>query len=377
MRLSERELLLTNARIVLETETVLGTLRISDGIIADIDQSSTQLPSAIDFEGDYLLPGLIDVHTDHLEKHAMPRSGMFWDPVNAAMTHDLILCAGGTTTVFDSLMVGSLGNSHRRELLPFMIGGLRKAREQGLLRIEHFLHLRCDAREADMLDLFTPYLGDPLLRFVTIMDNSPSRDAERYERASRRKGVAEEKIQRELAEASSRKERNQENRRRLVQICRDYSLPLASHDDTLAEHIAEAAGFGLTISEFPISQEAALAAHEASMTIIAGSPNIVAGRSHIGNVSVGELVSRGIVDIICSDYIPASLLHAIWLVTRDPIGLTLPQAVAMATTRPADIFGLTDRGEIARGRRADLIRVREQENSPVVRNVWVQGRRAL
>jgi alpha-D-ribose 1-methylphosphonate 5-triphosphate diphosphatase len=123
--------------------------------------------------------------------------------------------------------------------------------------------------------------------------------------------------------------------------------------------------------------EAGQAAHDAGMAVIVGAPNIVAGRSHIDNVSGSDLAAKGLVDVVCSDYIPASLLHALWALTRSPVGLDLPRAIAMGSKRPAELFGFTDRGEIAIGQRADLIRVRDRAGVPVVGGTWVLGRAVL
>lgn len=371
------DLILTNARIVTGDETFQGSVCVRDGVIAGIEQGGTSLPTALDLDGDYLLPGLIDVHTDHLEKQALPRAGMVWNALNAIMTHDVIVCAAGITTVFDSLVVGAVGNPERRALLSHMIGGIEDARRQRLLRADHLLHLRCDAREDGLFDLLSPHLDRPELRFVTIMDDGPARDPDRFRRLERRKKVADDDIESQIAAAATTRDHSADNRRRLVEVCRQRKMALASHDDTKVAHIEEAAAFGLTIAEFPISMEAAQAARAAGMTIIAGSPNIVAGRSHIGNVSGRDLAAEDLIDVICSDYIPASLLHALWTLKTEPFGLRLPQAVALGSSRPAGLFGFTDRGEIALGRRADLIRVREHDGAPVVRNVWVEGRHAL
>ncbi len=371
------DLVLTNARIVSGGETFLGTLRLHDGVIADVAQGRTHISSALDLDGDYLLPGLVDVHTDHLEKQALPRAGMFWNALNAAATHDVIVCAAGITTVFDSLVVGAVGNPERRALLSHMVQGLDEARGLGLMRVDHLLHLRCDAREEGLFDLMAPHLDHPQLRFVTVMDDSPARDMDRYWRLERHRKISDEEIERRVVAAAEAPDHATVNRRRLVDVCRERALPLASHDDTQAAHIAEAAAFGLTIAEFPISMEAARAARAAGMDIIIGSPNMVAGRSHIGNVSARDLAAERLIDVVCSDYIPASLLHALWLLQSDPFGFSLPRAIALGSRRPAELFGLGDRGEIAPDRRADLIRVREYKGAPVVRNVWVEGRPVL
>ncbi|MET4331863.1 alpha-D-ribose 1-methylphosphonate 5-triphosphate diphosphatase [Bradyrhizobium sp. i1.15.2] len=371
-----REVVLTNAKIVTRSTCFKGTVQIVDGAIADISTANTTAWGALDFEGDHLLPGLIDVHTDHLEKQILPRAGMTWDPLGAAIAHDVQVCAAGTTTVFDSVIVGAVGNPERRRLLPLMLKGLGKARRHGLLRADHALHLRCDAREHDLIELFLEYADQPELRFVTIMDDGPRRDPERFRHLERRKNTPAAEIEAAIAAVATTEDCTEENRRRLVAHCRARGVPFASHDDTTLAHITEAVGYGLVISEFPITLEAAKAARTAGMTIIVGGPNLVAGRSHIGNVSVRELAQDGLIDIICSDYIPASILRGIWYLASQSGGLTLPEAVALGSQRPAETFGLLDRGEIAVGKRADLIRVADRAG-PVVRGVWTAGRQAL
>ena len=365
-----------NARIVLREEIVQGSVVVRDGLIAEIDQGSGT--ADIDFAGDYLLPGLVDVHTDHLEKQAMPRAGVFWDAVNAARTHDRIVCLGGTTTVFDSLVVGAVGNPDRLALLPHMLDGIASARAAGLLQADHLLHLRCDLREADLLAQSAPHLDDQTLRFVTAMDDGPNRDPDRYRRNRLQKGAKPDSVEAEIAAAAAKgSEIETANRSRLVALCRDLGVPLASHDDTRQWHIDEAVDFGMTMSEFPITMESGRAAKAAGLSVIVGSPNVVLGRSHGTNVSVRDLVAEGLVDVLCSDYVPASMLHAVWQLTQAPLDVSLPRATSMASARPAELFGLSDRGEIAIGKRADIIRVGEHQRKPVVHAVWVNGTRVV
>ncbi|PSH60872.1 alpha-D-ribose 1-methylphosphonate 5-triphosphate diphosphatase [Phyllobacterium sophorae] len=371
------ETIITNARIVTGNDEFVGTARIEDGIIADLDSKNSNLGNTIDFEREYLLPGLVDVHTDHLERQIMPRVGVFWNAVNAAVTHDAVLASAGTTTVFDSLIVGAVGNPDRRKLLPLMLSGLYDARQAGLLKVEHLLHLRCDAREDDLIDLIAPYIDDPQLRFVTIMDDSARRDPDRFRRLERSRGKPHTEIEAAIAAVPTTTDCTVENRRRLVDLCKCSNVPPASHDDTTAEHIAEGEAFGLRISEFPITLESARAARAAKMKTIIGAPNIVAGRSHIGNVSGMLLAEEDLIDVISSDYIPTSLLHAVWRLGFGPKGPGLVDAVAMASKQPAELFGLFDRGELSVGRRADMLRVAEVKGSPVVRSVWVAGGKIL
>ncbi|UCI31739.1 alpha-D-ribose 1-methylphosphonate 5-triphosphate diphosphatase [Mesorhizobium sp. B4-1-4] len=370
------ETILANARIVTGSECFCGTVRIRNGVIADISHGTSAAAEAVDMNGDFLIPGIVDVHTDHLEKHVLPRAGMMWDPTSAAIAYDVQIIAAGTTTVFDSLTVGAGASTERQRLLPVMLKGIQQARAHQALKADHFLHLRCDAEDPSLLDIVPQYLDRSDLRFVTIMDDGPHRNLERFRRIQVYKGRSAAEIENMIAANKASFARNQFNRTRLLELCRERRIACASHDDTTAAHIEEAVAAGSNIAEFPISMEAARAARAAGMTAIVGAPNIVAGRSHIGNVSVRELADLRLFDIICSDYIPASLLRAIWYLPTMPNGPSLPEAVAMGTLNPARTFGFPDRGEIAIGKRADLVRVADIEG-PIVRSVWLRGRRML
>ncbi|MDQ0471036.1 alpha-D-ribose 1-methylphosphonate 5-triphosphate diphosphatase [Labrys wisconsinensis] len=368
----------TNARIVTASEVIEGRLCVEGTRIAAIERGGSALPSAIDCHGDFLLPGFVDVHTDHLEKHAMPRAGVFWPPVSAVLAHDAIIAAAGITTVFNSLCLGAMGKPHRKILLPGMVEGVRTARAAGLLRVDHLLHLRCDLGDPDLEAGLAAHIDDPTLRFLTILDDSAERNGpDRYRKLLRDRGpIGDEDLERRLqASLANDPPLCAQRRRWLVERARDRGVTIASHDDLRSAHIDEAVELGMTISEFPITQEAASAAHAAGLTIIAGAPNIVNGGSHFGNVSVADLAMRDMVAILCSDYVPASLVHAVFMLADRPGGPSLPRAVAMISAAPARIFGLEDRGVLAPGFRADMVRLARIDAVPVVKGVWREGRR--
>jgi len=162
----------------------------------------------------------------------------------------------------------------------------------------------------------------------------------------------------------------------LVDICHYFSLPLASHDDTTVEHVRENAAYGVSLSEFPTTLEAAQEARRHGLSIIMGAPNIVRGGSHSGNVSALELARQGLLDILSSDYMPASLLHAAFLLP-ELTGDTLTKALETVTLNPARAVGLHDRGALEAGKRADAVQVRLADGIPMVRAVWRAGQRVL
>lgn len=170
------------------------------------------------------------------------------------------------------------------------------------------------------------------------------------------------------------KKYSQAYRGEILGICRQRGLPVASHDDTTPEHVEEAAAAGIVISEFPTTLRAARAAREAGLVILMGAPNMVLGGSHSGNVSALELARVGLLDVLSSDYVPNSLLHGAFLLHQQ-LEWSLPEALAVVSANPARVARLDDRGEIEEGKRADLIRVKDYERTPIIRGIWRAGQR--
>lgn len=366
-----------NARIVTPEAVVTGALTVEGGRITAVDAGARGGAASIDLDGDYLLPGFVDVHTDNLEKHIVARPGVFWDPVSAVLAHDALTIAAGITTVFDSLVVGAMGKQDRLTALPMMIEGLDKARRRGLLRADHRLHLRCEVPRADIIEVLAPFLDDPQLVFGTLMEDSAPRDRDRFRFVMGTRGIEDETRLAVLEDESNADGADNlgARRRALVQAFASRGIACASHDDTRAWHVEEALDLGMTISEFPVTPEAMDAALAAGMTVIAGAPNVVFGRSHKGFLSMRERVASGAVRILCSDYIPSSLLRAVFLLVEG--GMPLETATALVSAWPAQTFGLDDRGALAPGRRADLLHVGLIDGEPVLRGVWAEGRRVF
>ena len=374
--------ILTNARLVLGDEIIDGTVVLNDRTIAEFQPGRSNAPGAIDLEGDVLMPGIVDVHTDNLERQVQPRSNARWPSRSAMLTHDAQCAVSGVTTVLDALCLGDLGfDKDRIQTFHDGVRDLDALHGTGLLKSEHFLHLRCEMPASDVMDLLDPVADHPLVRMVSLMDHSPGvgqyADMERYRAMRRREGLTDARIEQRIEELQTQRARYRDlNRERLLARMAGSGVTLASHDDRTEEEIEENHRDGIRISEFPVSMLAAKAARARGMQVIAGAPNIVRGGSHSGNVSAALMVREGAVDGLASDYVPASLLEAAFACVAEA-GITLPQGVAMVTAHPADMAGLPDRGRIAAGQRADLVRVREHEGVPVVRMVWRAGERVI
>lgn len=376
------ERIIRNACIVTAHETFRGVAVLDGETIRAIDTGSTSSPAAEDWEGDWLLPGLVEVHTDNLEKHLVPRPGVIWNATSATVTHDAQCAASGITTVLDSIVIGDMDNGGTRsQTYQVSIDALHACRRENLMRVDHLLHLRCEVSASDIVENFEKYADDPLVELVSLMDHTPGqrqwRDLSKYRRYTERNGsLRDEEYDRLVRERTEQQALYAgPHRAEVVKGCHARNIPLASHDDTEIEHVHLAIGEKVAVSEFPTTVRAAEAARAAGMAIVMGGPNLVKGGSHSGNVSAAELARRDLLDILSSDYVPSSLVQSVFLL-RD-LGWDLARAVATASRNPARALGLQDRGEIAPGQRADVIRVREVGRMPVVRGAWSRGERAF
>lgn len=375
--------IIKNAKIVTSTEEFTGCMVIENGLIKSIVRGNTSAPSAEDWNGDWLLPGLVELHTDNLEKHLVPRPGVIWNAHSATVMHDAMCAAAGITTVLDSVVIGDLDKGGARSLTQHVaIQALHECRDEGLLRVEHLLHLRCEVSAPDIVEVFERYADDSLVELVSVMDHTPGqrqwRDLSKYRRYAERYGsFRDAEYDALVLELKGyQKQFSHTNRAAVIAGSHQRELPIASHDDTEIEHVEQASEERIAISEFPTTVAAATAARAAGIAIVMGGPNLVKGGSHSGNVAAAELAKLDLLDIFSSDYVPASLLQAAFLL-RDTVGWALPKAVNTVTRNPAQAIGLTDRGELAEGLRADLIRVRMSGELPIVRSAWREGVRAF
>ncbi|MFG1241141.1 alpha-D-ribose 1-methylphosphonate 5-triphosphate diphosphatase [Xanthobacter sp. DSM 14520] len=375
------EQVFANARLVLADEIVTGHLTVRDGRIHAIGTGAAP-QCAVDLEGDFLLPGLVELHTDHVEGHLAPRPKVRWNPLAAVLAHDAQIAASGITTVFDSLRVwpdkkavGMDGDA------PVLIRALKEARAAGVLRADHLIHLRCEVPTDTVVEDAAAILETTDVHLISLMDHTPGQrqfaSVDQFRSYYMKKsGITVEEMDVIVATRLDFHERfARENRAGLVALAHAHGCVVASHDDGTPEHVAEAIGDGVAVAEFPTTEEAARLSHDAGIRVLMGAPNLVRGGSHTGNVSAEALARAGLLDILSSDYVPSSLLWSAFDLNRRAPSIDLPRAVRMVTKTPAEVAGLTDRGEIAQGRRADLVRVTLSGDMPVVRAVYRAGQR--
>lgn len=376
----DAELVIKNARIVRQDTVVNGAVLVRDGLIADISEDSTA--PGEDFAGDFLIPGLVELHTDHLESHYSPRPGVRWNMMSAIQAHDAQITASGITTVFDCLRMGSDEDDGFDDgEMRAMADALKLAADEDRLRADHFIHLRCEVSSHNVMDHFNTFGDVAAVRLASLMDHAPGQrqfqTMDQYTLYYKTKrGLSDEEFAhfvRRRVEASEKYANK--HRHEIADACHARGISIASHDDATLDHVEEAKSFGVRLAEFPTSMDAARASHEAGMSVLMGAPNIVRGKSHSGNIAAKDLAGTGVLDVLSSDYVPLSLIHAPFILADTHDEISLPQALAMVTSTPARTVGLTDRGRIEKGLRADLVRVRRHEGVPVVRGVWRLGQR--
>ena len=378
-----QETLLKNARLVLEDEVVTGSVLLSDGLIADVVGAS-EAPGD-DIAGDYLLPGLVELHTDHLEGHYAPRPKVRWNPFAAVQAHDAQIASSAITTVFDALRVGNTDGDHDlvTDDMVVLAEAIQSGMATGRLRADHFLHLRCEVSSPDCLEAFERLGGKQGVRLASLMDHAPGQrqfanlDAYKVYYQGKLKMTDDAFAAFCDMRVDQSRQNSDRNRCAIAEIARQRGIVLASHDDATHDHVDEAEDNGVRVAEFPTTEAAARSSHERGMAVLMGAPNVVRGGSHSGNIAAQHLAELGLLDILSSDYIPFSLIQATFQLAGTVEGISLPQAVGMATHQPARSVGLDDRGVIAVGKRADLARVLVQDGVPVVRTVWRQGERVV
>ncbi|MEQ9694983.1 alpha-D-ribose 1-methylphosphonate 5-triphosphate diphosphatase [Shimia sp. SDUM112013] len=377
-----QDFILANATLVLETETVRGSISINNDRIVALDTGTAVPVGAEDCEGDFVAPGLIELHTDNLERHIHPRPKVDWPHQAAIVAHDAELASVGITTVFDAIRVGSIVSDAGKKYGKYarqIANEILSMRDHGGLKISHHLHLRAEVCSETLIEELAEFGPEDRVGIVSLMDHTPGQrqfsDIEKYRIYMNGKyGLAGQAFE-EYVEFlyGLRAKVGEVHERATVDAARRYGAVLASHDDTTATQVAVSAGYGIHLAEFPTTVEAARACHQNDIANIMGGPNLVRGGSHSGNVAAIDLADLDLLDIISSDYVPASLL--LGAVQLGQHWGDMAKGLATVTSTPAKMTNLHDRGRLAPDLQADLIRFRLTEGVPALRAVWSKGQR--
>ncbi len=374
-------LCLANAKLVLADQVIAGALSIEAGIITQITEGDHVPNGALDCAGDFVIPGLVELHTDNVERHIEPRPDVDWPHLPALIAHDAELASTGITTVFDAMRVGSIHSGKGRyiDYARKLADELLAARAKGLFKISHFLHLRAEICSETLLEELAAFGPEDRVGIVSLMDHTPGqrqfRDLSTLKTyVAKKRGMSDAEFAEHVENLLSLQQRfGAEHEAGAVREAARLGAVLASHDDTLPEHVEKSAENGVGFAEFPTTLEAAEACRTHGIAVMMGAPNLIRGGSHSGNVAAEQLAKSDLLDIVSSDYVPSALLLSAFRLAQ--LWDDLPRAVATVTINPARAAGLNDRGLVQTGLRGDVLRVRSIGDIPLLRGAWSRGRK--
>jgi alpha-D-ribose 1-methylphosphonate 5-triphosphate diphosphatase len=369
---------LTGARVVLRDETLgEAALLIEDGVIAAIDPDGARGAREIDLTGRTLLPGMIDLHCDALEKEVEPRPNVHFPLDFAAAQADKRNAAAGITTVYHALSFANAELGVRNNAFAAEVARAVHAWQAHAL-VDNRVHARYEVTDPTAPAVLAELLERDELHLLSFMDHTPGQgqfkdiDAYRsYLARTYKKDAAELDaiMDAKLAAAEGAVQRMRD----LAQVARGRGVSIASHDDDSPEKIDLMKDLGAAISEFPVNLETAQAAQARGLATLFGAPNVLRGKSQSGSMRALDAIREGSADCLCGDYSPAALLPSV-LKLPEHAGISLHTAVRLVSANPARAAGLADRGEIAPDRRADLVAVASLGGLPQVSVTWVAGR---
>jgi len=314
----DADLVLANAPLVLPDEMVTGSVMVRGGVIAAVDTGAGVPTGALDCAGAMLIPGLIELHTDNLERHLRPRPTVDWPHAAAVVAHDGEMAFAGITTVFDALRVGWFHDGPSAAVLSghtrAVVSQLSRIKAAAGLRIDHRVHLRADICSQTVLHDMDKFGPEDEIDIVSIMGHTPSqrqfRNIDHYRRHSMgRRYVSAAEVDKFITFAIDLRARvGSANLTGILEHARRLGAVLASHDDSSAEDVAASAAQGMGFAEFPTTLEAAEACQAHGIPVMMGAPNVLRATSHFGNVAAIDLAGRGWLDMLSSDYAPAALL---------------------------------------------------------------------
>jgi alpha-D-ribose 1-methylphosphonate 5-triphosphate diphosphatase len=379
--------ILTNGRVV-TPERVLDDheLFISGRTIVDVRKAGSPVPdgaTVVDARGGFITPGFIDIHSDYIEHMAAPRPSSVMDFGMSLREAEKELVTHGITTMFHSLSIFQfsefLPNPLRTPENTKKFADLIESTHSSRHLIRHRFHARFEIDNIARVDELSGYIDARQVHLVSFMDHTPGqgqyRDLEKYRTILKSyRNLNDEGIDEIIRQSQSREKITLEGLRRVADLARTRGIAVASHDDDTPEKVRLVHGIGVTVSEFPITMESAWEARRLGMFTTAGAPNVILGGSHAGNISATAAVLEGAVDILCSDYYPAALLHAVFFLI-DRHGLDPAAVFKLVTANPARAVRMDDMiGSLEPGRRADVLVInRDSGKFPVITDAFVDG----
>lgn len=373
--------LLKNATLVLPDSIAPGTdLLVTDGKIAAIEPELVGDATVVDLAGQYLLPGIVDLHCDAVEKEITPRARTYFPLELSCIGADRKNAIAGITTVFHCISfadeeLGVRSNEMARDIVDTLHGLKPK------LTVDNYVHVRYEITDVPAVPMVEELLAAGKVDMLSFMDHTPGQgqfhNAEKYAAYMRLNYSLDESQVAQLIDNKIEKGQGAWERiTRLAKAGHAQGIPIVSHDDDTPEKVQAMADINVTIAEFPVTIAAAREAKERGIMTMFGAPNLLRGESQAGNIRVIDAINEGVVDALCADYYPNAMLSSVWqhAATSDR---DLAECVQMITAIPAKSAGLTDRGTIEVGKRADLISVATVADRPIVTGMWVAGQQAM
>ncbi len=371
---------ITNASVVLPEAVREGvSVRVENGRIAGIGETCPQGIGEIDAGGKFLFPGFVDMHSDAIEKGIEPRPNTFFPVDIAVFELDKKIASCGITTMFHSLSFAELEVGLRNNnTAAGIIREITRFRDK--LKVNTKVHARFEITDHGAVPFLEELIRDSQISLFSFMDHSPGQGQfqdilsfKNYYGPVYAKSDAEmdDIIERKLQAKNGHAPQDIAH---MLAVCREHGIAVASHDDDSREKIHWLKEMDISMTEFPINMEAVLAAHELDIRVCLGSPNVVRGQSSSSNLDAREAIRRGYGDILCSDYSPMTLLHAVFALERHGI-LPLHDAARMVSLNPACAVGIADHtGSLEAGKDADMVLVDCSDGFPRVMKTFVAGR---
>lgn len=380
----------TNANIVTPDEILENhCLAVNNGKITAIGQRiGNETAEIIDCHGGYLMPGIIDIHSDMIENLLQPRSTAMMSFQLGLDEAEKQLCACGITTIYHSVSMYKEGTWDSREIRSAKsvkkLSELIKKKKTGSHLIHNKYHLRYELDNIKCYDNVLELMDNGNVDLLSIMDHRPGqgqyKDLSIYRRHLPNQGrdLSDEEFAQLVEREQTKPMIEGEKLTDLVKKAKSLGIPVSSHDDDSSECIQRDIKLGVDISEFPITLEVAKEAKSASIAALLGAPNILLGGSHSGNLSAEVAVKEGCGDILCSDYYPQALLRAVFYLANKGV-LTLPQAVKLVSLNPAKAVKIGDEtGSLEVGKTADMLVIEKgMEGQPVLKSVYIDGVAAM
>ncbi|UOE95413.1 alpha-D-ribose 1-methylphosphonate 5-triphosphate diphosphatase [Alkalihalobacillus sp. LMS39] len=359
-----------------------GTVEIEQGRITNISNTPIYSPNSsdVDATGKWIMPGLIDTHSDTIEREIQPRPGSVFPIELSFFELERKLAVQGITTIYHSLsMLGERTDKYLRQndLVRSLFYKLKELAKQEHL-VRHKLHLRFEITNREAVHVVEEFIEQGVIDQLSFMDHTPGQGQWRNIELQKQLMMSqnhytEEETMEILEEKKNLPKIDPSILQKLASLAAKHHIPLASHDDDSIEKLEAMEGWDVSISEFPIELSIAKEAKARGLHTVMGAPNVILGRSHSENLSALEALKEGVVDVLCSDYYPPSMIQSVFHLWKKH-QYDLPFAMNLVSLNPAKALGISQQfGSITEGKVADILVVNEKEETPNIEQVFVGG----